>query len=532
MNNDSIPSCNWPVEPATNDTVPGPDYYVKAVLFPIILAINTVGNFLILVVLGTDKDKTSVHVYRISVAWFDLSVVWLELYSYLQLVLPDQFSSDTSQRSLINFYGAKIFWQNTSMQASNWTLIVFGLERLYATIRPLQFRTAMSIRRAIYLELVVVMLAVLYGLEYPISWYYALQHSPDLVLQDLAAEAQYLTPGLLRWNNFQNEADVGIQIGNWIAIFTIDCCLLIVLHRHFKTRKTLFQASERAPAASRDSQGSGSALRLVIACSALFVFTMALPIASNILLMAKEPPHCSYYITTKTLDLLTGLGTMSLLVNYSAGIFLYCLTWKRFRERIRNWVRLWFPTAARRERRSSSEMTVIMNGAFIRSFGSYGSAPGEFDCLAGIAVSSDGKIIISNRYNHRVSVHNPNGRHLLTFGSEGHLECQFQYPYGVAVSHNSIYVCDKDNARVQKFSLYGWFIGKIGGPGVRTNSLNNPHYVCLSPTGDRVFVSDSGNNRIAVFDSRDGSQITSIGGEGTTDGKFQYPGELAMHEND
>ncbi|OQV13533.1 hypothetical protein BV898_12278 [Hypsibius exemplaris] len=303
MNNDSIPSCNWPVEPATNDTVSGPDYYVKAVLFPIILAINTVGNVLILVVLGTDRSKTSVHVYLMSVAWFDLNVV---------------------------------------------TLIVFGLERLYATIRPLQFRTAMSIRRAIYLELMVVMLAVLSCLEYPISWYYALQHSPDLALQDLAAEAQYLTPGLFR-----------IQISNWIAIFTIDCCLLTVLHRHLKTQKTLFHAPGRAPAVNRGSQGNGSALRLVIACSALYVFTMALPITCNILLIAKEPPHCSYYITTKTLDLPSGLGTMSLLVNYSAGIFLYCLTWKRFRERIKSWVRLWFPTAARRVRRSSSEMTAM-----------------------------------------------------------------------------------------------------------------------------------------------------------------------------
>ncbi|OQV13527.1 hypothetical protein BV898_12273 [Hypsibius exemplaris] len=361
MNNDSITSCNWPVEPATNDTLPGPDYYVKAVLFPIILAVNTVGNVLILVVLGTDRSKTSVHVYRISVAWFDLSVVWLELFNYLQLVLPDQFSGGTNLRNSINFYGAQTFWQNTSMQVSNWTLIVFGLERLYATIRPLQFRTARSIRRAIYLELVVVVLAVLYSLEYLISWYYALQHSPDLELQDLAAEAQYLTPGLLRWYNVQNEADVAIQIGNWIAIFTIDCCLLIVLHRHLKTRKTLFHAPGRAPAASRGSQGSGSALRLVIACSALYVFTMALPITCNILIIAKEPPHCSYYITTKTLDLLSGLGTMSLLVNYSAGIFLYCLTWKRFRERIKSWVRLWFPTVARRERRSSSEMTVMEN---------------------------------------------------------------------------------------------------------------------------------------------------------------------------
>ncbi|OWA54337.1 hypothetical protein BV898_18745 [Hypsibius exemplaris] len=361
MNNDSITSCNWPVEPATNETLPGPDYYVKAILFPIILAINTVGNFLILVVLGTDKNKTSVHVYLISVACFDLSVVWLELYTYLPLVLPDQVKDETYLRNFINFYGAQTFWQYTSLQASNWTLIVFGLERLYATIRPLQFRTAMSIRRAIYLELVVVMLAVLSNLKYPISWYYALQHSPDLALRDLAAEAQYLTPGLLRWHNFQNEADIATQIGDWIAIFTINCCLLIVLRRHLKTRKTLFHAPESVPAASRGIHSSGSALRLVIACSALYVFTMALPITCNILRIAKEPPHCSYYITTKTLDLLSGLGTLSLLVNYSVGIFLYCLTWKRFRERIKSWVRLWFTLAAEHEQRSSSEMTVMEN---------------------------------------------------------------------------------------------------------------------------------------------------------------------------
>ncbi|OWA54331.1 hypothetical protein BV898_18739 [Hypsibius exemplaris] len=133
----------------------------------------------------------------------------------------------------------------------------------------------------------------------------------------------------------------GIQIGNWSVIFIIDCCLLIVLRRHLKTRKTLFHAPERVPAAGRGSQGSDSALRLVIACSALYVFTIALSITSNILLIAKKPPCYSYYITTKTSNLLSALRTLSLLVNYSAGIFLYCLTWKRFRERIKCWVRLW-----------------------------------------------------------------------------------------------------------------------------------------------------------------------------------------------
>ncbi|XP_055355465.1 LOW QUALITY PROTEIN: RING finger protein nhl-1-like [Paramacrobiotus metropolitanus] len=173
-----------------------------------------------------------------------------------------------------------------------------------------------------------------------------------------------------------------------------------------------------------------------------------------------------------------------------------------------------------------------MSGTFVKAFGTYGSAPGEFDCLAGIAVAPDGRIVVSDRYNHRVSIHDAAGRFIHSFGSEGHLENQFQYPYGLCIGGGYIYVCDKDNARVQKFTLDGRFVGKFGSAGVRASSLNNPHYCALSATGDRIFISDSGNNRIVVYDVRDNSQVATIASEGTTDGKLQYPRGLAVDEND
>ena len=45
-----------------------------------------------------------------------------------------------------------------------------------------------------------------------------------------------------------------------------------------------------------------------------------------------------------------------------------------------------------------------VNGVFVSSFGSYGQAPGELDCVSGIAVNTMGQIIVADRYNNRIQV--------------------------------------------------------------------------------------------------------------------------------
>lgn len=45
-----------------------------------------------------------------------------------------------------------------------------------------------------------------------------------------------------------------------------------------------------------------------------------------------------------------------------------------------------------------------VNGTFVSSFGSYGQAPGELDCISGIAVNTMGQIIVADRYNNRIQV--------------------------------------------------------------------------------------------------------------------------------
>jgi DNA-binding beta-propeller fold protein YncE len=80
------------------------------------------------------------------------------------------------------------------------------------------------------------------------------------------------------------------------------------------------------------------------------------------------------------------------------------------------------------------------DGGFIRAWGKRGSAPGEFDTPHSVAVAPDGRVLVSDRHNHRIQIFDPDGtwreewRHLgatqcLTFGPRGDLW---------AVTHRSI----------------------------------------------------------------------------------------------
>jgi sugar lactone lactonase YvrE len=96
-----------------------------------------------------------------------------------------------------------------------------------------------------------------------------------------------------------------------------------------------------------------------------------------------------------------------------------------------------------------------------------------------------------------------------------------------------VYIADTWNDRVQKFSTDGTPINMWGAP--LYDPLNNnpdgmwgPRGVAVDPKG-RVFVSDTGNKRILVYDA-DGNYITKIGNEGMGIGQFEEPVGLAIDQ--
>lgn len=87
----------------------------------------------------------------------------------------------------------------------------------------------------------------------------------------------------------------------------------------------------------------------------------------------------------------------------------------------------------------------------------------------------------------------------LKFGSSGSGDGQFHGPQGVAFGEDeSIYAVDSGNHRVQKFSITGSFLFSFGKKGNYEGEFYNPTDVAVR--GGLVYVSDTGNGRISVYD--------------------------------
>lgn len=102
------------------------------------------------------------------------------------------------------------------------------------------------------------------------------------------------------------------------------------------------------------------------------------------------------------------------------------------------------------------------------------------------------------------------GPPFMAWGSAGSASGQFNNPAGVAVSRNGIvYVADEGNNRIQSFRSDGTFVRMWGSLGAGPNQLKDPADVTVSQDGD-VFVADQGNFRIQKFNSN-GALLESIG---------------------
>ena len=96
--------------------------------------------------------------------------------------------------------------------------------------------------------------------------------------------------------------------------------------------------------------------------------------------------------------------------------------------------------------------------------GTLGTAPGQFQGVAGIRISPvSGNIYVADQYNNRVQVLDPNGNPLLAFGSAGSGPGQLLQPIGIEVDEEeNVYVADSINSRVQVFDKNGNFLTSYG----------------------------------------------------------------------
>ena len=118
-----------------------------------------------------------------------------------------------------------------------------------------------------------------------------------------------------------------------------------------------------------------------------------------------------------------------------------------------------------------------------------------------------------------------NGTLLLTLGGSGSDPGQFDFPHDVAVhpTTGEIYVLDTDNARVQIFDAAGtyqreWALG--GNP-------QQPFGIEIDPTGQWCVITNSGNREVLKY-GVDGTPLANWWRPGSGPGEFRWPRDAAI----
>ena len=103
---------------------------------------------------------------------------------------------------------------------------------------------------------------------------------------------------------------------------------------------------------------------------------------------------------------------------------------------------------------------------------------------------------------HCVTIVNKEGKKVRSFGTEGTKEGQFTNPYGVAITNDGC-ILVTDIHRLQKLTFDGICVQSVGSSMSGSGQLqfSNPRGTAVCLTTGLVFVADSGNNRIQVFNS-------------------------------
>jgi sugar lactone lactonase YvrE len=198
-------------------------------------------------------------------------------------------------------------------------------------------------------------------------------------------------------------------------------------------------------------------------------------------------------------------------------------------------------------------------GEFLSQFGTKGSGAGQLSSPWGVAIDPSGNVWVTDTTNVRVVEFNGKGEFVATFGTNvnktkveaggtqteknlctaasknvcqagtaGSAEGQLKTPTGITTSAGgNIFVVEKGNGRVEKFSPTGELLANFGKPGSALGQLSEPSAVAMSPDGNYLWVADSGNSRIEEWTSTY-SFVRSVGQEGSGNGQFFEPYGLAI----
>ena len=121
-------------------------------------------------------------------------------------------------------------------------------------------------------------------------------------------------------------------------------------------------------------------------------------------------------------------------------------------------------------------------------------SPGELNNPRSLTIHyKTGNIYIADMYNHRVQVFSCNGDYLFMFSQK------MNKPFGICISQNKVFVTQYTGHCINMYELEGKLIKSVGSEGNGEAQFKNPHVLDVSDRNNNIYVCDRDNHRIQIF---------------------------------
>ena len=168
------------------------------------------------------------------------------------------------------------------------------------------------------------------------------------------------------------------------------------------------------------------------------------------------------------------------------------------------------------------------NGELLKSVGRWGRQTGEFNSPEAIHCHNH-QVYVCDKDNARVQVFDSNLKFVRSFGTQGDGPGQLERPKDIDFdTQGNIYVTDFNKSQVVVFSEDGQYLRHFGQKGRGKGELSEPEGLCVS--GNHVYITERGNNRVSVFHTS-GQFVYSFGEWGSGRGELKYPRGIAIDQD-